>query len=165
MLKNLLKKLKGQVSLSDKKNLRELEPELRATIDSGKIAEFETHGFSMVPLLHDGGDRVRLVKPKGKLSVEDVALCVTDTGKYVLHRVIGLKDGGYVLKGDNCIGTEFVKSDSDVIGVACAFIRRGRLIETNSSVYKFYCRFRKPLLRIWQLFWNVADRLAALKNK
>ena len=151
--------------MSDKKSLRELEPELRLAIDSGKIAEFETHGFSMIPLLHDGGDRVRLVKPKGRLSVGDVALCVTDTGKYVLHRVIELKDGGYVLKGDNCIGTEFVKADSDVIGVACAFIRRGRLIETQSSVYKFYCRFRKPLLRLWQLFWKVADRLAALKSK
>lgn len=165
MPKNLSKKSKEQVSLSDKKSLRELEPELRAVIDSGRVAEFETHGFSMIPLLHDGGDRVRLVKPKGKLSVGDVALCVTDAGKYVLHRVIELKGGGYVFKGDNCISTEFCKGDSDVIGVACAFIRRGRLIDTNSFSYKFYCRFRKPILRLWQLFWKVADKLAALKNK
>lgn len=151
--------------MSDNKSLRELEPELRATIDSGKIAEFETHGFSMIPLLHDGGDRVRLIKPGGKLAIGDVALCVTDMGKYVLHRVTELKDGGYVLKGDNCISTEFCTGDGDVIGVACAFIRRGRLIETDSSLYRFYCRFRKPLLRLWQLFWKVADRLAALKKK
>ena len=151
--------------MNNKKSLNELEPELRATLDAGKIAEFETHGFSMIPLLHDGGDRVRLVKPKGRLSVGDVALCVTDTGKYVLHRVIALKDEGYVFKGDNCIGTEFCKDDSDVIGVACAFIRRGRLVDTNSFSYRFYCRFRKPLLRLWQLFWKLADKFAALKNK
>lgn len=151
--------------MNNHKSLRELEPELRATLDTGKIAEFETHGFSMIPLLHDGGDRVRLVKPKGRLSVGDVALCVTDTGKYVLHRVIALKDEGYVFKGDNCIGTEFCKGDSDIIGVACAFIRRGRLVDTNSFSYRFYCRFRKPLLRLWQLFWKFADKFAALKNK
>lgn len=151
--------------MSDKKSLRELEPELRSAIDSGKIAEFETHGFSMIPLLHDGGDRVRLVKPKGKLAVGDVALCVTDTGKYVLHRVVELKNNGYILKGDNCISTEYCKGDSDVIGVACAFIRRGRLIETDSFVYRFYCRFRKPLLRMWQLFWKLADRVVATRNK
>ena len=151
--------------MNDKKSLRELELELRAAIDSGKIAEFETHGFSMVPLLHDGGDRVRLVKPRGKLAVGDVALCVTDTGRYVLHRVIDLKDDGYVLKGDNCISTEYCKCDSDVIGVACAFIRSGRLIETSSFSYKLYCRFRKPLLALWRLFWRLADKIVTLKNK
>ena len=151
--------------MSDKKSLRELEPELRAVINAGKIAEFETHGFSMIPLLHDGGDRVRLTKPNGKLSIGDVALCVTDADKYVLHRVIALEDGGYVLKGDNCINTEFCKGDDCVIGLACAFIRRGRLITTDSFAYKFYCRFRKPLLRLWQLFWKVADKLAAIKSK
>lgn len=151
--------------MSDKKSLRELEPELRATIDAGKIAEFETHGFSMIPLLHDGGDKVRLVKPKGKLNVGDVALCVTDTGKYVLHRVIALKDDGYIFKGDNCIGTEFCKCDGDVIGIACAFIRRGRLISTESLSYRLYCRFRKPLLCFWQLFWKVSDKFVTLKNK
>ncbi|MBQ6931131.1 MAG: S24/S26 family peptidase [Clostridia bacterium] len=151
--------------MSDKKSLRELEPELRAAINSGKVAEFETHGFSMIPLLHDGGDKVRLVKPEGRLAVGDVAFCVTDTGKYVLHRVIQIKDSGYILKGDNCTSTEFCKGDGDVIGVAGAFIRRGRLIDVNSFSYRFYCRFRKPLLRLWQLFWKLADRLAALKNK
>ena len=151
--------------MSDKKSLRELEPELRAVINAGKVAEFETHGFSMIPLLHDGGDRVRLVKPGEKLAVGDVALCVTDTGKYVLHRVIALKDGGYVLKGDNCTGTEFCKGIDDVIGVACAFIRRGRIIKTDSLSYSLYCRYRKPLLRLWQLFWRIADKLVALKSK
>lgn len=151
--------------MSDKKSLKELEPELRAVINSGKVAEFETHGFSMIPLLHDGGDRVRLVRSDGKLAVGDVALCVTDNGKYVLHRVIEIRDSGYVLKGDNCISTEFCKGDSDVIGVAIAFIRRGRLIDTRSFSYKLYCCFRKPLLRLWQLFWKFADKLAAMKNK
>ena len=152
--------------MSDKKSLSELEPELRATINSGKIAEFETHGISMIPLLHDGGDKVRLAKPDGKLKINDVALCLTDDGRYVLHRVIALKADGYVLKGDNCHSTEFCKSDLDVIGVACAFVRRGRLIDTASLTYRFYCSFRKPLLRLWQLFWKVADTAVSLrKNK
>ncbi len=151
--------------MNDKKSLKELEPELRAAINAGKIAEFETHGISMIPLLHDGGDKVRLVKPVGALKVNDVALCVTDDGRYVLHRIIALENGGYVLKGDNCRSTEFCKSDDDVIGIACAFIRRGKLIKADSFIYRFYCCFRKPLLKLWQFFWFVADKAVSFRKK
>lgn len=139
--------------------------QIRRELSSGKLAEFETHGFSMIPLLHDGGDRVVLCENEGDLSVGDVAFCKTDDGRFVLHRVVGLRDGGYVLRGDNCVSTEFCPSNDDVIGRACAFIRRGRRIKTGSLRYKFYCRFRKQLLYVWQRFWKYADKIVQHTNK
>ena len=132
-------------------------PEMRRVLESGKLVEFETHGFSMIPLLHDGGDKVILGQPKFPLQINDVALCKTDDGRYLLHRVISLDNGGYTLRGDNCTSVEFCLGDSDVVGVAVSFIRGGKVIEVNSSKYRFYVRNRVLLLKLWRAFWRVSD--------
>lgn len=136
-------------------------PKMISVLQSGKSVEFETHGFSMIPLLHDGGDRVILRKADKPLEVNDVALCKTDDGRFVLHRVVS-KDCGYTLKGDNCVTTEHCSGDSDVIGIASAFIRKGKIIETSDKKYLFYVRHRAFFLKIWQLFWSIADRLVKI---
>lgn len=136
-------------------------PDIVSSLQSGKLVEFETHGFSMVPLLRDGGDRVILKKADKPLAVGDVALCKTDDNRYVLHRVLSVEDG-YILKGDNCILTEHCSGDSDVIGVAVAFIRKGKTIETADKKYLFYVRHRAFFLKVWRLFWSIADRLVKI---
>lgn len=151
--------------MSSNNGLEKVVPEIKRCLDSGNLAEFETHGFSMIPLLHDGGDRVVLQKAGTALDVNDVAFCKTDDGRYVLHRVVEKKNGGYVLKGDNCYTCEFCAGDEDVIGVAVCFIRRGKRIDVTKPCYKLYVRFRKQALKLWQLFWRGADRLVGLRKK
>lgn len=132
-------------------------PEMRSALQSGKLVEFETHGFSMIPLLHDGGDRVILAQPSFPLRLNDVALCKTDEGRYVLHRVIAINNGGYTLCGDNCVTTEFCVGDSDVVGVAAAFIRNGKKTEVSSKKYRFYVRHRAFFLKLWRVRWRISD--------
>lgn len=145
--------------MKSENTLAVLEPKIRNALGKGSLVEFETHGHSMIPLLHDGGDKVVLQKSEGKLKVNDVVLCKTDDGRYVLHRITDVCNGGYALKGDNCISGEFCKSDEDVIGKAVAFIRRGKRIDVNSFKYRFYVRHRKLFLRLWQCFWKIADNV------
>lgn len=133
-------------------------PDIVSSLQSGKLVEFETHGFSMVPLLRDGGDRVILKKADKPLAVDDVVLCKTDDNRYVLHRVVSVDDG-YTLKGDNSVLTEHCSGDSDIIGVAVTFIRKGKIIEVTDKKYLFYVRHRALFIKIWRLFWAVADRL------
>ncbi len=136
-------------------------PDIISALQCGKLVEFETHGFSMVPLLHDGGDRVILRKADKPLEVGDVALCKTDDDRFVLHRVVS-KDNGYTLKGDNCVTTEHCSDDSDVIGVVSAFIRKGRIIETTDKKYLFYVRHRAFFLKLWRIFWSISDGLVKI---
>lgn len=136
-------------------------PDIVSSLQSGNLVEFETHGFSMVPLLRDGGDRVILKKADKPLAVGDVALCKTDDNRYVLHRVLSVEDG-YILKGDNCILTEHCSGDSDVIGLATAFIRKGKIIEVTDKKYLFYVRHRTFFLKVWRLFWSIADRIVKI---
>ncbi len=148
--------------MSNPKGIESQIPEMRKALQNGKMVEFETHGFSMIPLLHDGGDSVILEQPAFPLKVNDVALCRADDGRYVLHRVISINNGGYTLRGDNCSTTEFCAGDSDVVGVACSFIRRGRLIDVKSGKYLFYVRHRDCFLKLWRVFWKVSDYFVKL---
>ncbi len=148
--------------MSKANDLNSQLPAMREALESGKKIEFETHGHSMIPLLHDGGDKVILKLNEMPLKVNDVALCKTSDGRYVLHRVIDIRNGGYVLKGDNCVNTEFCKADEDVIGVACAFIRCGKIVSVTDKKYIFYVNHRALILKIWRAFWHLADAFVKL---
>ncbi len=151
--------------MSSDNSLIVLEPEIRASLERGSLVEFETHGHSMIPLLHDGGDKVVLQKCEGKLRIDDVALCKTDDGRFVLHRVVDICNGGYALKGDNCVSGEFCAGDDYVIGKAVAFIRRGKKISVSSLKYRLYVRHRVGFLKLWQLFWKAADGIVNCLKK
>ncbi len=146
-------------------SLVELEPQMRAELEAGKLVEFETHGFSMIPLLHDGGDRVVLEKPHGKLELDDVVLCKTTLDKYVLHRVVGFEGNGYATKGDNCLIGEYCRCDADVIGKAVGFVRKGKYVDVNSDSYKFYVKHVYFFVNLWRKFWRIADFFVRLRRK
>ena len=69
---SLLIKLKGQALLNKNNDLISQLPAIREALENGKKVEFETHGFSMIPLLHDGGDRVILQLNTKPLKINDV---------------------------------------------------------------------------------------------
>ena len=99
-------------------------------------------GISMVPMLSEKTDHVIVTACRGRLNVGDVALY--RRGKdLVLHRVIDLLSDGYLIRGDNCIGTEHVPEKA-VLGKLCGIQRNGDCIEVtdemNAAFYKESCR-------------------------
>ena len=151
--------------MSKRNDLVSQLPQMCAALQSGKMVEFETHGISMIPLLHDVGDTVILKKADSKLSVGDVALCRTNDARYVLHRVITVDGDGYILKGDNCVNTERCASHSDVIAVADSFVRNGKRISVSDKKYRFYVRHRSLILKLWRAYWKVSDFFVKLFRK
>ena len=80
-----------------------------------------TVGVSMLPMLKNRRDTI-VVKPKTeRLKRLDVALYKRGED-YILHRVLGVIDGGYIIRGDNCYADENVPEDA-VIGVLTEFFR------------------------------------------
>jgi hypothetical protein len=69
----------------------------------------------MRPLLHENRDLVVILKKDGRLRRYDVALYRRGT-TYVLHRVVGVRDEGYLIRGDNTYALERVPEDA-VLGV------------------------------------------------
>lgn len=79
-------------------------------------------GTSMLPLLRQGKDLVKVVSAPERLAKYDIALFKRPTGEYVLHRVMKVKKDYYIICGDNRFYREKIPSDW-IIGVAeSAFI-------------------------------------------
>ena len=57
---------------------------------------YRIKGVSMLPMLRQNSDIVVIARPQGRLKKYDVALYRRGPS-YVLHRVIGLADDGYVI--------------------------------------------------------------------
>ena len=56
----------------------------------------------MLPLIRQGKDLLLIArKPEGRLSKYDVPLYRRDSGQYVLHRILKVRENDYVICGDN----------------------------------------------------------------
>ena len=65
-----------------------------------------TSGVSMYPMLRNRRDTIIVKPPTAPLKKYDVPLYRREDD-YVLHRIIGKDDRGYIICGDNCINKEY----------------------------------------------------------
>ena len=100
---------------------------------------YSNRGVSMWPLLREGRDMFTL-RRKGaeRCRRGDVVLYRRPPDKYVLHRVIAVRENDYVILGDNCIAYEYGITDADILGVMTGFTRGGRDYSVECSVYRLY---------------------------
>ena len=125
-----------------------------------------TVGWSMWPMLRNRRDRV-IVLPLGeeRLQKYDLPLYRRPDGKYVLHRIIAVKDGYYVIRGDNTYVKEKVR-DEQILGVMSEFYRKGKRIDATNKKYRAYARFwnliypfRAVARRVRVFWWKVRVKL------
>lgn len=95
-------------------------------------------GVSMLPLLRQGRD-LFILKKKGpeRCRVGDVVLYRRGE-KYVLHRVVEVREKDYVILGDNCVAREYGITDGDVIAVMTGFVRSGKEHSVTEPGYRLY---------------------------
>jgi len=105
----------------------------------GKLC-YSVRGTSMLPMLRQDRDLVVIQAAGGqRLAPLDVALY--KRGKqYVLHRVISVREGGYIFRGDNTYIPEYVPEDK-VLGVLRSFVRDGHEYVVTDPRYLRYARF------------------------
>jgi len=112
---------------------------IEAELDEHGVYASNTLGVSMRPLFKTHRDMVVLKKPDRELKKYDVALYVTPRGKYILHRVMKVRENEYIFRGDNTYSPEHVPKDW-VIGVLVKFNRRGRSHTVDEVPYRIYSR-------------------------
>ncbi len=96
-------------------------------------------GVSMMPLLRQGRD-LFTVRKKGpeRCKVGDVVLYKRPPDKYVLHRIVEVREDSYVILGDNCVNREYGIRDSDILGVMTGYIRDGKEHSVTEQAYLDY---------------------------
>ena len=103
----------------------------------GKIIHTNV-GVSMMPLLRQHRDVMIIERPEGRLKKYDCPLYKTPSGKYILHRIIKVRENDYVICGDNCVTFERGVTDKHIIGVLTGVIRNGKTITMDNRLYKLY---------------------------
>lgn len=103
-------------------------------------------GDSMMPLLREGKDMVKIVPVEGTLKKYDLPLYKRPSGKYVLHRIVSVKDDHYIICGDNRSIREKVPHEW-IIGVAESFFIGDEEITVTNPRYTKYVR--KTCRRYW----------------
>ncbi len=94
-------------------------------------------GTSMLPLLREGED-VAVIRPCKEVRLLDVILYRRADGTTVLHRVVGVRNGSYVLRGDNQVKNEYGVTDGQIIGRLSAFYRKGRARDMRELPVRVY---------------------------
>ncbi len=98
---------------------------------------YTTTGMSMRPFLRSGQDlMVIAAKKQERCRVRDVVLYRRDSGKYVLHRIMAVREKDYVLCGDNCWQLEPGIREDQILGVLTAVIRQDKRTEVSEPAYR-----------------------------
>ena len=130
---------------------------------SGVVAT-NTVGVSMKPLFKTHRDAVVLKKPDRALGKYDVVLYKNSTGRYVLHRVIGEKNGVFIIRGDNTFEREYVPKE-DILAYMISFNRRGKHHTVDEAGYKLYSGFWTFIYPIRLIIHKMISLLRRIKKK
>lgn len=143
-------------------------------IDSGNIESqlreegyyiSTTVGVSMKPMLRNRRDRV-LIKPLGdkRLQKYDLPLYRLPDGKFVLHRVIDVRDGYYIIRGDNTYRLEKIP-DEWIVGVMVEFWRGKKHYTADHKGYRRYAAFWQTIYPIRVPFHKLRMLASRIKHK
>ena len=112
---------------------------VRECLAAGRRVQYlKFRGVSMLPMLRQGIDAVELAPLPQRLKKYDLPVYQYPSGKYVMHRVVKVKNEHYVCRGDNTYQDEFV-SHEQMLGVVSAFRRGKKRIEVSAPGYRLYC--------------------------
>ena len=121
-------------------DLDTLFPVIKEKLSSGGDVTFGPKGVSMLPLIRQGVDSVKISPVDGKLKKYDVPLYRRKNGQFVLHRVVDVNNDSYTMCGDNqCIREKGITHDM-IIGIMTEIIKPEGIIKTTDKNYINYCK-------------------------
>lgn len=143
--------------------LIQLYPVMQEMLDSGGTVNFNPRGTSMLPMLHNSGDRVVIKAPDKPLKKYDLPLYRRKDGHFVLHRIVRKpKNNIYSMCGDNQWVIENGIEHSQIIGVVTKFVRNGKEISVDNVWYKIYCRIWVAIMPLRHLIIGGLRRIKRL---
>jgi len=96
-----------------------------ALLNEGKKVTIPVKGYSMLPFIIGERDLVVLEKPQGEVKKDDIIL-FTQNGRWVLHRVLEVKDGIAIIQGDGIIINKETADKDHIYGKVIKILRHGK---------------------------------------
>jgi signal peptidase I len=119
-------------------------------LQKGHAVQFQARGDSMDPLIRDR-DYLH-VEPCDSFGVGDVVLVLAERG-LTAHRVVSLRDGLVVTRGDNAPAADDAVAREKVLGKVTAVLRDGRTVKLSRSAAALAAalvrRLRRRIRKRW----------------
>ena len=139
-----------QAALSVKVHLADFYPLIQEKLDQGGTFSLTVTGQSMYPFILGNRDQVTLSPVTDKLKKNDLPFYRRANGQFVLHRIVKVeKDGTYTCCGDHQWWREKGLKHEQMIGVATAYVRKGKHLTNRNVLYRCY-----RTLWTWVLPWR-----------
>ena len=107
-------------------------------LDRNGYLVYTNVGTSMMPLLRQGKDVMEIRKKGPERCRKYDAVLYKVNGRYILHRIIKVREKDYVIVGDNCFRKEYGITDDQILGVLTGIIRGGKHISVTDKKYLCY---------------------------
>lgn len=120
---------------NEKLTLSSLLPFIEEAFERGLTFKINITGTSMNPLLYEKRDFVLIKKSDFPLEIGDIPLYRRKDGHFVLHRIVGRDEYGYVMCGDNQFILEHGIKEENIIGVVCEMNINGSTVSVNDPEY------------------------------
>lgn len=128
-----MRKINKKVTFDD------LMPLITAKLGTEGIVRILSMGNSMYPLFSHKRDQVFLEQIDiSNLKKYDMILYQRDSGQYVLHRIVGIGEKGFILRGDAQTVNEYPIREDQVIAKVSGFVRKGREHSCDEALYRLY---------------------------
>lgn len=147
-----------------KTDMASMFPLISPIISQGRTVKIKVTGYSMYPLVSSRRDSVLLGKCD-RLKNGDVPLFRRPDGHFVLHRIVGKKDGAYVLMGDYETKKEYPVYPEQIVAVAKGFYRKDRYWPCNGFRFRLYSLVWRHTVWMRPLLLKVIAFIADLKPK
>ncbi len=138
--------------------LKDTWPIIEEKLKAGADVTINPGGVSMKPLVIPGRDSVVLTGIPESLKKYDVVLYIRENGQFVLHRIVGMTDGKFIMCGDNQFMWEYGIERGQIIALMKSVIRNKKMICVDSLSYKLYSR-------VWVSLQRTNYRLRKLRRK
>lgn len=138
--------------------LKEIYPMIKEKIDDGGTVKLPITGISMRPLLVWGRDTVDIVKCENTKK-GDIIFYLRDNGQFVLHRIVGVNEKGYILCGDNQWILEYGIEDRHIIGVVNSITRKGKTFDMTNVPYRIYSSLWMALLPVRKNIFPIVRKI------
>jgi hypothetical protein len=99
---------------------------------------YANKGTSMMPLLRQGRDLMIIEKKGPQRCRKYDAVLYRRGNKYILHRILKVRDADYVICGDHQWQREYGITDAQILGIMTAFVRNGKEIPVTDWKYQCY---------------------------
>lgn len=115
-------------------------------------------GISMQPLFKNSVTPVVVEYTDKKPRKNDIVLYTKENKALVLHRVISIKNGGVITRGDGCVGKGMYIPYNNIFGKCTAFYKGNKLVSVNSVWYKIY-------VVVWKILYPFRCLMVFIKSR